>query len=1171
MTLEQLRVLITADASSFNKSMKSVRNSLSSLDAAVGKSSAGITNSLNGIAKKISFAAITAGIIGIGKSALNAASNLQEVQNVVDTSFGSMSGEVDEFAKNAISQFGLSESAAKGYASTLMAMGNSMGIAKENAKTMSIQLTGLAADLASFYNTDVETAFNALQGVYTNNTRALRQYGVVITDAALSAFALQEGITKNVSAMSQAEKATLAYNYVLSVTKDAQNDFAKTHFSWANSLKTITNQIQTLMGIIGTMMMTALQPLLNLLSTIIGYAIQAAQALAAMFGVELTFSSSGGGGGLADQWEDVEDATNGATGAAKKYKKLIEGFDELNILSATGGSSSGSGASGGGGAGYDVGSYFDITKSDMELFDFNKWIEEVDKWFVQTRDKFEELGVLIGQKINGFFNYVNWERLGNTFADGFNDIFALINNAFDETDFVNIGAKIATLLNGVMDRIDPKLWGQMLVNKINAAFETLFGFVTNFSWKKLGDDIVIGIRTALEKLNVDAIAGSISGLINGLTQIIAEWADSFPIQEIANKIWTIIDNVLKGVDWKSLGESLNKLITKLFKAIQNIDYSEITGAISQLLDGLDIVGLWVEYMKTKAGLIFEGLKGILTTPEGWKLVGIAVAGSIGSMLSTALGKGIALLETFFTATLLKIFFTKGLSGVITYLGRCLELVKGFLSMVGAEVKYGFAGIKLFLSSTAGGITTIFAGVIIAGKNFLEQFVGGFDKIKSVGMAFGEALVAIGAVIAGACGGWVAAIAAGLAHIVANIVIAIKEARDNGLAWGEALLEGLKNGIWNATAGLLKGIGELCTKVIDWFKALFGIHSPSTVMAEMGGFLVEGLFKGISISEFWNSIQSWFSNKLGDMKQWCLDTWDSIKTTASDKWNAIKTTVSDLADRMRSKVGEILDNLFHKSEEQTDDGLSLMNTSWGEKLSNIASNASSWATTMAGNVGSAITTMAENIGSGLSTAFDNFRNFFKQSGDGIGTWAEGMADWAYNGIKSVAQNIGNGVSAAVSNLNQLVTAYKNAKSETYSSFMNRSTTKSLLAAGKSVASAAAKFVASVVGSIKLPSLSSFLPHLAGGGILSNPTMALLGEYPGARNNPEIATPQSLLRETIDEANDGVIDAIYQMARQIVNAVEEVDMEVKIGDDTIAQSASRGDKAYKRRTGKSLFAY
>ena len=183
----------------------------------------------------------------------------------------------------------------------------------------------------------------------------------------------------------------------------------------------------------------------------------------------------------------------------------------------------------------------------------------------------------------------------------------------------------------------------------------------------------------------------------------------------------------------------------------------------------------------------------------------------------------------------------------------------------------------------------------------------------------------------------------------------------------------------------------------------------------------------------------------------------------------------------------------------------------------------------------------------------------------------MADWAYNGIKSVAQNIGNGVSAAVSNLNQLVTAYKNAKSETYSSFMNRSTTKSLLAAGKSVANAAAKFVASVVGSIKLPSLSSFLPHLANGGILSNPTMALLGEYPGARNNPEIATPQSLLRETIDEANDGVIDAIYQVARQIVNAVEEVDMEVKIGDDTIAQSASRGDKAYKRRTGKSLFAY
>lgn len=1163
MTLEQLRVLITADASSFNKSMKSVRNSLSSLDAAVGKSSAGITNSLNGIAKKISFAAITAGIIGIGKSALNAASNLEEVQNVVDTSFGSMSGEADEFAKNAISQFGLSESAAKGYASTLMAMGNSMGIAKENAKTMSIQLTGLAADLASFYNTDVETAFNALQGVYTNNTRALRQYGVVITDAALSAFALQEGITKNVSAMSQAEKATLAYNYVLSVTKDAQNDFAKTHFSWANSLKTITNQIQTLMGIIGTMMMTALQPLLNLLSTIIGYAIQAAQALAAMFGVELTFSSSGGGGGLADQWEDVEDATNGATGAAKKYKKLIEGFDELNILSSTGGSSSGSGASGGGGAGYDVGSYFDITKSDMELFDFNKWIEEVDKWFVQTRDKFEELGVLIGQKINGFFNYVNWERLGNTFADGFNDIFALINNAFDETDFVNIGAKIATLLNGVMDRIDPKLWGQMLVNKINAAFETLLGFVTNFNWKKLGDDIVIGIRTALEKLNVDAIAGGISGLINGLTQIIMEWPETFPIGEMIGKVIEIFKKIFEQVDWGKLGETINKLVNQFFDAIQDVDFSQVSSAIFKFFDKVDIPGLWIKYWSTKKGVQLELMFGSLSSTTGIFATLYTIFSGVANVAGTLISKLGSL-----TITL------AGISKIAHIVGGPLEKVVSYFEILGTKalnLKGVMYIVKTLFASTVAGIADIAAGAIIAIANFVDQWENGFDSAKSVLMAFGEALAAIGAVIVGACGGWVAAIAAGLAHIVANIVIAIKEARDNGLAWGEALLEGLKNGIWNATAGLLKGIGELCGKVIDWFKALFGIHSPSTVMAEMGGFLVEGLFKGISISEFWNSIQSWFSNKLGDMKQWCLDTWDSIKTTASDKWNAIKTTVSDIADRMRSKVGEILDNLFHKSEEQTDEGLSLMNTSWGEKLSNIASNASSWATTMAENVGSAITTMAENIGSGLSTAFDNFRNFFKQSGDGIGTWAEGMADWAYNGIKSVAQNIGNGVSAAVSNLNQLVTAYKNAKSETYSSFMNRSTTKSLLAAGKSVASAAAKFVASVVGSIKLPSLSSFLPHLADGGILSNPTMALLGEYPGARNNPEIATPQSLLRETIDEANDGVIDAIYQMARQIVNAVEEVDMEVKIGDDTIAQSASRGDKAYKRRTGKSLFAY
>ena len=99
----------------------------------------------------------------------------------------------------------------------------------------------------------------------------------------------------------------------------------------------------------------------------------------------------------------------------------------------------------------------------------------------------------------------------------------------------------------------------------------------------------------------------------------------------------------------------------------------------------------------------------------------------------------------------------------------------------------------------------------------------------------------------------------------------------------------------------------------------------------------------------------------------------------------------------------------------------------------------------------------------------------------------------------------------------------------------------------------------------------IPYLEDGGVLSSETMAILAEYPGAYNNPEIVTPQNILRDTVVSANNELVSAFAQFTRQIIQSIEGVDMNISIGDDVIASSASRGDKAYKKRTGKSLFAY
>ena len=224
MNLDTLKVIITADASGFNKTINNIKSQLNGLESTVGRS-------VNNITKKLSFAAAIGGLTTLSKRAVNFASDMQEVQNVVDNAFGSADREIESFSKNAIYQFGLSEYAAKKYSSTLMAMGTSMGIAKDKSKTMSIQLSGLASDLASFYNTDIDTAFEALQSIYTGTVRPLRQYGIALSEAALQEYANANGINKKISAMNEAEKATLRYNYVLEHTALAQGDFARTNMS----------------------------------------------------------------------------------------------------------------------------------------------------------------------------------------------------------------------------------------------------------------------------------------------------------------------------------------------------------------------------------------------------------------------------------------------------------------------------------------------------------------------------------------------------------------------------------------------------------------------------------------------------------------------------------------------------------------------------------------------------------------------------------------------------------------------------------------------------------------------------------------------------------------------------------------------------------------------------
>lgn len=188
-----------------------------------------LSGSLGKIATMMASAFAVKQLITFGKACTEVASNLQEVQNVVDTAFGSMTYKMEEFADSAIDMYGISKLTAKQTGSTFMAMAKGLGMSAENASDMAISLTALSADMSSFYNVSQDAASVALKSIFTGETETLKQYGIVMTQTNLQEYARQQGITKNIQKMTQAEQVQLRYNYVLSQTTLAQGILQRHH------------------------------------------------------------------------------------------------------------------------------------------------------------------------------------------------------------------------------------------------------------------------------------------------------------------------------------------------------------------------------------------------------------------------------------------------------------------------------------------------------------------------------------------------------------------------------------------------------------------------------------------------------------------------------------------------------------------------------------------------------------------------------------------------------------------------------------------------------------------------------------------------------------------------------------------------------------------------------
>ena len=321
-------------------------------------------NAISGMAKKAGTMLVAAfsvkKLVNFGKECLELGSNLSEVQNVVDVTFPNMKSKVDEFAKSTASSFGLSKTMAKKYTGTFGAMAKAFKFSESQAFEMGKTLTGLAGDVASFYNITQDEAYTKLKSVFTGETESLKDLGVVMTQSALDSYAMANGYGKVTAKMTEAEKVALRYAFVQDQLSAATGDFARTSDSWANQVRILNLQFDSLKATIGQGLINVFTPVIKLINTAIGRIATLANAFKA-FTELLTGNKSDGSqlsnagteaekslSSAAGAANNLEESTAGAGNAAKKAAKdmkALMGFDKINKIGDA--SDSGSDASGG--------------------------------------------------------------------------------------------------------------------------------------------------------------------------------------------------------------------------------------------------------------------------------------------------------------------------------------------------------------------------------------------------------------------------------------------------------------------------------------------------------------------------------------------------------------------------------------------------------------------------------------------------------------------------------------------------------------------------------------------------------------------------------------------------------------------------------------------------------
>lgn len=533
-----------------------------------------IENKIKGLAATIGLAFGVKELIDFGKRSIDAASDLAEAQNVVDTAFGAMSWKMEQFAATALETYGISELTAKNMGSTYMAMAKGMGVATDAASDMAVTLTGRLSDIMSFYNktqSEVDTIGRAL---ITGETEPLKAIGVVMTQTNLSAYAMAQGFAKTYAEMSSNEQLLVRYKYFLEQTSLAQGDFAKTSEGWANQTRLLDERLNEFMTNLGSVIMNVLTPALQFANE------------AVTFLNELFF----GGNSNAEDTTAVKNAeaisdgvTSVGTAADKSKKKLnnlIAGFDELHIISGAGSDKDKEDTTD---AGIDTSNLLgvnldaDTSTAKKAAQKYRDIINEIYLAFKQHPLTKTIEGII--KSIGKFFGFIEGKEDVNVggIVDAFMDILGAI-----------LAYKaVSGVIKGIVG-VDKAFQGLFNTSKtFGSGFSKLFGIIAAHPYAAALIGItaltigIIALNEEMERQRIASYFGDISISLDEINQLVS------PITENVDKVvGAFEDNKTKLTTAKENFSDIAKAVQETADSFKNNDLEQDVEGFAQQLDEL---------------------------------------------------------------------------------------------------------------------------------------------------------------------------------------------------------------------------------------------------------------------------------------------------------------------------------------------------------------------------------------------------------------------------------------------------------------------------------------------------------------------------------------------------------------------------------------------------------